>query len=151
MPLCSFLLSQCTRRCQVTDGCASPWPSHKYQAHEKAAYWSPPPSGCLAIFPCSSHSLCQNEWGIIHVGVSVCGAGQQDLGMAKAGCAETPKPFLVVRLPSETERLACHMHLRIVPGRPSLAEAPKGDVFCGEAYVMLALKILGRKEKESIT
>lgn len=62
-----------------------------------------------------------------------------------------PKTVLVVRLPSETERLACHMHLRIVPGRPSLAEAPKGDVFCGEAYVMLALKILGRKEKESIT
>lgn len=103
MPLCSFLLSQCTRRCQVTDGCASPWPSHKYQAHEKAAYWSPPPSGCLAIFPCSSHSLCQNEWGIIHVGVSVCGAGQQDLGMAKAGCAETPKPFW---------SLGCHLRLR---------------------------------------
>ena len=63
------------------------------------------------------------------MGVSVCGAGQQDLGMARAGCAETPKPFLVVRLPSETERLAYHMHLRIIPGRPALQKPLEGMCF----------------------
>lgn len=57
-------------------------------------------------FPfCSYHSFCQNEQGIILVGVSVCEPGQQALGVGRAGRVETPKPFLAVS-PSETER-AC--------------------------------------------
>lgn len=66
------------------------------------------------------------------VGTSTCEilreSCQQLLGTARH--AETLRPFLAGRLPSEPEEgaLACHMHLVIRSGRPSLAGAQRGCI-----------------------
>lgn len=75
----------------------------------------------------------------------MCASGQQPLGKARARRVETPKPFLVVGLPSDVAGgvvPAGHMHPRIRSGHPSLAS-------CGRSYATLALKALGRKGRRA--
>lgn len=67
---------------------------------------APPLSGCPAISPVLSPVFVRTSGGMIYVGASVREDGQQALSMARAGRAGTPKPLLVLRLLSETEREA---------------------------------------------
>lgn len=114
--LCSVPLSG-MKRCQVTDGCASvafpPAPGLW-----GAAYGSPPPSGCLAIFPSVLITAFVKMSGDKYISEFLCVSCQQLLGTAKH--AEMLRPSRLVRLPSETEKgvLACRMPLwsdRVVP------------------------------------
>lgn len=74
-------------------------------------------------FPfCSYHSFLLKRVRITHVGVSVCVcvSGQQPLSKARARCVETPKLFLVVRLPSDAGR-GCRQAI-CTPGSDQVAQ-----------------------------
>lgn len=99
--------SQGTRRCQVTDGCASPRPSHKYQAHEKAPCWFPP-SECLAVFPSVLWQFLSKQ-----VGNNACGRflwrGMASRSPWPEQGVWNPRNLPGRGLSSETQRLVCHI------------------------------------------